>query len=115
MPEPGDSFLSPEGLKTDNQRSLLKQPDSIDKAIGKLLLEMVGPMTLEIAWAVQQELQSCLDQAGQLRKQQVERARYQAGLAMNRYMQVEPNNRLVADELEADWNAKLRVLTDAQQ
>lgn len=87
----------------------------IDKAVGELLLEMVAPMTLEIAWAVQQELQSRLDEADQLRKQQVERARYEADLARNRYMQVDPNNRLVADELEADWNAKLRVLAEAQQ
>jgi DNA invertase Pin-like site-specific DNA recombinase len=87
----------------------------IDKAIGKLLLETVAPMTVEVAWAVQQELQSRLDEADQLRKQQVERARYEADIARNRYMQVDPNNRLAADELEADWNAKLRVLTGAQQ
>jgi hypothetical protein len=30
-------------------------------------------------------------------------------------MQVDPNNRLVADTLEADWNAKLRTLDEAQQ
>jgi hypothetical protein len=29
-------------------------------------------------------------------------------------MQVDPSNRLVADVLEADWNAKLRALADAQ-
>ena len=87
----------------------------IDKAIGKLLLEMVAPMTLEVAWAVQQELQSRLGEADQLRKQQVERARYEADVARNRYMQVDPNNRLAADELEADWNAKLRVLAEAQR
>jgi DNA invertase Pin-like site-specific DNA recombinase len=87
----------------------------IDKAVGELLLEMVAPMTLEVAWAVQQELQVRLDEADQLRKQQVERTRYEADLAQNRYMQVDPNNRLVADELEADWNAKLRVLAEAQQ
>jgi DNA invertase Pin-like site-specific DNA recombinase len=87
----------------------------IDKAISKLLLEMVAPMTLEVAWAVQQELQSRLDEADQLRKHQVERARYEADIARNRYMQVDPNNRLAADELEADWNAKLRVLAEAQQ
>lgn len=29
-------------------------------------------------------------------------------------MQVDPDNRLVADELEAEWNRKLRALTEAQ-
>jgi DNA invertase Pin-like site-specific DNA recombinase len=87
----------------------------IDKAIGELLLEMVAPMTLEIAWAVQQELQSRLGEADHLRKQHVERARYEADMARIRYMQVDPNNRLVTNELEAEWNAKLRVLTELQE
>ena len=30
-------------------------------------------------------------------------------------MQVDPANRLVADSLEADWNAKLKALTEAQE
>ena len=53
--------------------------------------------------------------SGRLEKQQVERARYEADLARGRFMQVDPNNRLVADSLEADWNDRLRELTEAQQ
>jgi len=87
----------------------------IDQAIGELLVQMMEPVTLEVALTVQQELQSRLDEADQLRHQQVERARYEADLAQNRYMQVDPNNRLVADSLEADWNDKLRALTEAQE
>jgi DNA invertase Pin-like site-specific DNA recombinase len=87
----------------------------IDQAIGELLVQMMEPVTLEVALTVQQELQSRLDEADQLRHQQVERARYEADLAQNRYMQVDPNNRLVADSLEADWNEKLRALTNAQE
>ena len=87
----------------------------IDQAIGELLVRMIEPVTLEVALTVQQELQSRLEEADQLRHQQVERARYEADLAQNRYMQVDPNNRLVADSLEADWNQKLRALTQAQE
>ncbi len=87
----------------------------IDQAIGELLVRMIEPVTLEVALTVQQELQSRLEEADQLRHQQVERARYEADLAQNRYMQVDPNNRLVADSLEADWNEKLRALTQAQE
>ncbi len=86
----------------------------VDQAIGTLLLEMVTPMTLDITLAVQQELQSRLDQADQLRKQQVERAQYEADLAGQRFMQVNPNNRHVAEALEADWNENLRILADAK-
>lgn len=88
---------------------------SIDAAIGRLLLEKVTPLALEVTLAVQQELQARREEADALRKQQVERARYQAELARARYMQVDPRNRLVADSLEADWNDSLRGLSEAQE
>ena len=87
----------------------------IDAAIGQLLMEAVTPVALEVALVVQQELQSRRQEADRLRQTQVERARYEANLAQRRYLEVDPDNRLVADALEADWNEKLRALTDAQQ
>ena len=87
----------------------------IDECIAQLLLEAVTPVTLEVTMAVQQELQSRLVEADRLRKQQVERARYEAELAEQRYMQVDPKNRLVADALEADWNARLRTLREREE
>jgi len=45
---------------------------------------------------------------------QVERARQEANLAQRRYMQVEPENRLVADTLEAEWNRRLQALAEAR-
>jgi ferredoxin len=87
----------------------------LDAAIGQLLMEAVTPVALEVALVVQQELQSRWQEADRLRQTQVERARYEANLAQRRYLQVDPDNRLVADALEADWNKKLRALTDAQQ
>ena len=88
---------------------------AIDEAVGNLLVEAVTPVTLEVALAVQQELQSRLDEADRLRRQQVERARYEAELARRRYLRVDPDNRLVADSLEADWNNKLRLLAEAHE
>ena len=49
------------------------------------------------------------------RSRQVQRARQEANLARQRYRQVDPGNRLVADVLEAEWNACLRELEDAQR
>ena len=80
----------------------------IDRAIGEILVELMTPASLEVAMAVQKELQDRLEEADRLRKQQVERARYETELAQHRYMQVDPRNRLVADALEAEWNEKLR-------
>jgi DNA invertase Pin-like site-specific DNA recombinase len=88
---------------------------SIDTAIGSVLVEMVTPLSLEVALTVQQELHKRLEEADRLRQQQVQRARYEADLAQRRYLQVDPNNRFVADALEADWNDKLRGLAEAQE
>lgn len=88
---------------------------SVDQAVGDLLLEIMTPVTIDITLAVQQELQSRLDETDRLRKQHVERARYEAELAHQRYLRVHPEHRLVADSLEADWNRKLCALQEAQQ
>ena len=87
----------------------------VDEAVGELLLEVVTPVAVEVTLAVQQELQARWEEVERLRKEQVERARYEAELAQRRYMRVDPDNRLVADTLEADWNRKLRALQEAQQ
>jgi ATP-dependent DNA ligase len=44
----------------------------------------------------------------------VERAHYEAELAQRRYLKVDPDNRLVASVLEAEWNAKLLALEEAR-
>jgi hypothetical protein len=49
-----------------------------------------------------------------LHRRAVECARYEADLARSRYLQVDPANRLVADELEAHWNRALQQVVDAQ-
>ena len=87
----------------------------IDAAVGQLLVEAVTPLALELSLAVQAEISARHDEADRLRHRQVERAQYEADRARQRYMQVDPANRLVADSLEADWNAKLRDLAEAQE
>jgi hypothetical protein len=89
--------------------------DHIDNAVGRLLVESVAPLALEVTLSVQQELQARVEEVDKLRKKQVERARYEADMAQRRYLHVDPANRLVADSLEADWNEKLRALTQAQE
>jgi hypothetical protein len=86
----------------------------IDEAVGRLVVEMVTPLALEVALSVQAEIESRAAEADQLRRGHVERARHNAESARRRYLCVDPDNRLVADTLEADWNAALRELADAQ-
>jgi len=88
--------------------------NAIDAAISHQIIEAVTPMALEMTLAIQQEIQSHLDEADRLRHRQVERVQYEVDLARQRYMRVDPANRLVADSLESDWNTKLRALDEAR-
>ncbi len=86
----------------------------VDEAISQLVLSAMMPVTLEVALAVQHELEQRLEEADRLRQQRVTRARYEVDLAKQRFMQVDPKNRLVADALEAEWNDRLRALSESQ-
>jgi hypothetical protein len=89
--------------------------EGVDAAVGELLLATVTPLALEVALAVQAELEGRAAEADALRRQHVERARHAAEQARRRYLAVDPDNRLVAANLEADWNEALRVLTHAHE
>ena len=88
---------------------------AVDEAIGALLLQTVAPAAIEVALAVQEEIAQRIEQAAARRQAQLERARYEAELARRRYAKVDPDNRLVADALEADWNQRLRELDNLQR
>jgi DNA invertase Pin-like site-specific DNA recombinase/uncharacterized protein YndB with AHSA1/START domain len=86
----------------------------LDRAIGALLVERVTPEAVALTIAVQDEIVQRAGEAQRLRHLQVERAQYEADLAQRRYLKVDPDNRLVATVLEAEWNAKLRELAEAR-
>jgi len=86
----------------------------IDEAIGQVLVQTITPLALEVTLQVQDEVQAQIAEADRLRRQHVERAQYEAEHARLRYMRVDPNNRLVADTLEVQWNQKLRLLVEAK-
>jgi DNA invertase Pin-like site-specific DNA recombinase len=87
----------------------------LDRALGDLLLGTVSPLNLEVALAIEREMETRIEQVDRLRRQVVQRAQQEAELARRRYLKVDPDNRLVADQLEADWNRKLRDLRSAQE
>jgi DNA invertase Pin-like site-specific DNA recombinase len=87
----------------------------IDIAIGELIAAEMTPAAVELALEIRKEIEARHDEADQLRLRAVERARFEADLAQRRFMLVDPNNRLVADTLEREWNDKLRALAKAQE
>ncbi len=104
-----------EGIETASAKCQTIPGSGLDQAIGALLIETITPLTLDVALQVQAELEARADEADALRRQGVERARYEADLARRRFMEADPANRLVVDVLEAEWNDKLRALHDAQE
>ena len=73
-----------------------------DQAIGKLLIDTLTPLTLEVALTVQAEIEARAADADAMRRSHVERARHRAELARRRYLAVDPDNQLIATSLEAD-------------
>ena len=110
-----DYVCQQEGIEHGEKTCQTIPGSSVDKAIGRLLLDLMTPATLEVSLAVLEELRKRREETDSLRRKQVERIRYEADLAQRRYMQVDPSNRLVADALEADWNERLRDLREAQE
>ena len=85
----------------------------IDAAVASLLLDTLTPLAIEAALTVSDELIRNAEHADSLRAAHVQRAQHAADQARRRYLAVDPGNRLVADTLEADWNAALRELAAA--
>jgi DNA invertase Pin-like site-specific DNA recombinase len=103
-----------EAIRSGTRRCQVVPGGGVDAAIAALLLATVTPLALDVALSVQAELEARADDADTLRRSHVERARHHADLARRRFLSVDPDNRLVADALEADWNDALRQLRDAQ-
>ena len=104
-----------ESIQAGAPRCMTVPGGGVDGAIGQLLLDTVTPLALEVVLSVQAEIEARADEADALRRSHVERARHRAELARRRYLSVDPDNRLVADSLEADWNDALRQLQSAQE
>jgi DNA invertase Pin-like site-specific DNA recombinase len=86
----------------------------IDAAVGALVVQQMTPAAVDLALEIRREIERRHEEADQLRCRAIERAHIDADLAQRRYLLVDPSNRLVADTLEADWNAKLRALATAR-
>jgi hypothetical protein len=86
----------------------------IDQAVSKAFLDTVEPVGVEAAFEAERMLDADRDAALAQWRLQVERAKYEAERAERRYRAVEPENRLVARNLEAEWEARLGEFTAAK-
>lgn len=89
--------------------------DPIDARIVEAFFQALSPIELdayERALASQKEANEKIEVA---HRQQLERLRYQAELAWRQFNRVDPDNRLVAAELEQRWESALRALKQEEE
>src|SRR5205823_1608297 len=87
--------------------------DPVDARVVAAFFEALSPLALDVytqAMATQRQQAAQLDAA---HLQQLERLRYEAALCERQLRRVDPDNRLVAAELERRWEGALRALQNA--
>ncbi|MGD0224141.1 MAG: recombinase family protein [Terriglobia bacterium] len=87
---------------------------AMDRAVAEAFLTAVTPAAVEATMLTLQQLQSHHDAALAQWRLEIERLRYEAERAARRYRTVDPENRLVARGLEAEWEKHLRDLAAAE-
>ena len=80
----------------------------VDAAVANEVLNAVGGNAIDAALAAGEQMQQQRQEVRRTIALEVEQARYEARLAARRYEAVDPDQRLVAAELEARWNAALQ-------
>lgn len=114
--KPGVRYIC-EGLRKDFAEAICASLDgpSVEAAVVRAFFAAIQPAQLDA-------LEALLAQRRQERanierhwKEQVQRATYEANLARRRYEAVDPENRLVAAELERRWEEQLVALRQVQE
>jgi DNA invertase Pin-like site-specific DNA recombinase len=80
----------------------------LDEFIGKQVLHVLTPATIELSLKAVEQTTQERRRVTKLRRQRLERSQYEADRAARQYHAVEPENRLVARQLEGSWEEALR-------
>lgn len=111
------AYICQQGHQQDGEdricQSMTARP--VDAAVVQAFLETVSPVGVEVAVAVLSQIEQQLADLRHQWELQLEQARYEARLAQRKYDAVDPDNRLVAAELERRWNAQLTRVAELEQ
>jgi len=88
---------------------------TVDDAVAGRLLAALNPHEVALALAAADAVADRHHRVGRAAELAVERARYEADRAERAFHAVEPENRLVARNLEDRWETKLTALAEAEQ
>ena len=89
--------------------------DPIDQQVVQAFFQALAPAELDL---YEKAMQSRKDQRSEVetaQQRELQRLRYEVELARRQYDRVDPDNRLVASELERRWESALRVLRQAEE
>jgi DNA invertase Pin-like site-specific DNA recombinase len=87
----------------------------IDEQVVRSFFEALSPASVDLSARTLSEADSRRTAIFAARRQQVQRLRYLASRAERQYQQVDPENRLIATELERRWETALRELRAAEE
>jgi hypothetical protein len=86
----------------------------IDVAISRELLLAVAPMAIEAALYAEHRVMEQQSEQQRIVELELQQARYDASLAERRYAACDPDNRLIAAQLEKSWEATLKRVQDCE-
>lgn len=86
----------------------------VDRRIAEEVLRAISPLGVEASLKAIDRLTHDEDDRRQMFARQLEQLQYDAQRAFEQYDEVDPRNRLVADELERRWNAKLEQIEQVE-
>ena len=89
--------------------------DPVDAWVVAAFFEAMTPVELDVYEQAVAAEQTAARGVAQAQRQQLERLRYEAALAERQFLRVDPDNRLVAAELEQRWEGALRTLEEAEE
>jgi DNA invertase Pin-like site-specific DNA recombinase/predicted DNA-binding transcriptional regulator AlpA len=89
--------------------------DPVDAHVVEAFFEALSPAEIDAYSQALEKQKQMEEQLEQAHLKQIQRLRYQAALAQRQFDQVDPDNRLVASELERRWESALRELKQAEQ
>jgi len=79
----------------------------VDQAVSAEILKVIQPIAIDAACQAADQLVQKRSEGTRAVELELEQARYEARLAARRYEATDPENRLVASELESRWNIAL--------
>jgi excisionase family DNA binding protein len=86
----------------------------VDAAIARELLRAVEPLAIEAAVEAERRYMEGRAEQQRIVELELQQARYEASLAERRYAACDPDNRLIAAQLEKSWEAALRRVEACQ-